>query len=89
MKRFVKKILGKALGVNYMKLKDIKIPQRFLRHKPSLSKMIEKEEYFKKYGMLKESIIVDQTDYLIDGYTSYLIAKKAGVEALFVSRYKD
>lgn len=51
--------------------------------------MIKKEEYFKKYGMLKESIIVDQTNYLIDGYTSYLIAKKAGVKALFVSRYKD
>lgn len=88
MKRFIKKVMGKALGVDYMKLKDIKIPNSFSSHMPSLSKMIEKEEYFKKYGMLKESIIVDQTNYLIDGYTSYLIAKKAGVEALFVSRYE-
>ncbi len=89
MKRFVKKVLGKALGVEYMKLEDIKIPNSFSSHTPSVSKMIKKEEYFKKYGMLKESIIVDQTNYLIDGYTSYLIAKKAGVKALFVSRYKD
>lgn len=29
MKRFVKKVLGKALGVEYMKLEDIKIPNSF------------------------------------------------------------
>ena len=39
-----------------------------------------KERYFIKTGLLKSDIILDSDNYLIDGYTSYLLAKDQGME---------
>lgn len=54
-------------------INKIKIPKHF--SKPNEKKLKEKFKYYKKHHKFESTIIID-TDYnLIDGYTSYLIAK--------------
>lgn len=54
-------------------ISKIKIPKTF--SKPNPKKMQKKTEYYKQNHKFESQIIID-TDYnLIDGYTSYLIAK--------------
>lgn len=54
-------------------ISKIKIPKTF--SKPNPKKMQKKIEYYRKNNKFESQIVID-TDYtLIDGYTSYLIAK--------------
>ena len=56
----------------------------FAAHEPKPEKMQQKEQYFKETGALQSQIIIDSRGNLIDGYTSYLIAKAQGMESVFV-----
>lgn len=59
-----------------MKLKTlskIKVPEYWCR--PNIYKMLERVEYYTRTHKYKVPIIVDKNNMLIDGYTSYLIAK--------------
>lgn len=54
-------------------ISKIKIPRTF--SKPNPKKMQKKIEYYRKNNKFESQIVID-TDYtLLDGYTSYLIAK--------------
>lgn len=54
-------------------ISKIKIPKTF--SKPNPKKMQKKIEYYRKNHKFESQIVID-TDYtLLDGYTSYLIAK--------------
>ena len=66
--------------------KDIIISKEFKKHYPRKSKMQERWEYYEKYKEGKVPIIVDKNNVLIDGYTTYLIAKKLGVNKILVKR---
>lgn len=55
-------------------IKNINIPDYF--KKPNKKKMEEREKYFRQNSKFEAPIIIDQYNNLIDGYTSYLIAKK-------------
>ena len=44
--------------------------------------MGEKEQYFTETGLLQSEIILDSEGNLIDGYTSYLLAKAHGVQSV-------
>ena len=46
--------------------------------------MQQKERYFEETGALQSQIILDGWGNLIDGYTSYLIAKARGIENVSV-----
>ena len=48
--------------------------------KPRIEKMKERIEYFKKNQNFETQIIVDKDNNLKDGYTSYLIAQKYGID---------
>ena len=63
-----------------LKIADIKIYPCFQETPPGAHKMELKERYFIKTGLLKSDIILDSENYLIDGYTSYLLAKDQGME---------
>lgn len=67
-----------------MKIDEIKIYPCFAAHEPKPEKMQQKEQYFKETGALQSQIIIDSRGNLIDGYTSYLIAKAQGMESVFV-----
>lgn len=63
-------------------INKIKIPKHF--SKPNEKKLKEKFKYYKKHHKFESTIIID-TDYnLIDGYTSYLIAKNYNKTSVIV-----
>lgn len=71
-----------------MKIDDIKIYQCFAEHPPRSEKMEQKEQYFQETGALQSQIILDRRGYLIDGYTSYLLARRYGIQSIPVRRGK-
>ncbi len=67
-------------------LEKIKISNNFKKHYPSKNKMKERWNYYNRYKEIKVPIIIDRNNVLIDGYTSYLIAKKIGANEASVKR---
>ena len=65
-----------------MKIDEIKIYPCFTAHEPKPEKMQRKEQYFEETGALQSQIILDSRGNLIDGYTSYLIAKAHGIQCV-------
>ena len=70
------KILFKELEkkTKIIDIENINVPENF--KKPNKKKMEEREKYFRQNSKFEAPIIIDQYNNLIDGYTSYLIAKK-------------
>ena len=68
---------GESKGV---RTDNMQIFQCFRENPPKPGKMMKKEQYFKETGLLQSEIILDSKNYLIDGYTSYLLAVKNGFE---------
>lgn len=67
-----------------VKLEDIKIKEDFEKKKPNGYKMKAKWNYYRKTGSLESDIVIDENGYLIDGYTSYLIAKADSIKKIDV-----
>ena len=65
-----------------MIIDDIKIPLCFSDCPPKEGKMQKKEQYFQETGFLESEIILDGAGNLIDGYTSYLLAKAHGLASV-------
>lgn len=63
-----------------MRIDDIKIFPCFAEHSPKAEKLEQKEQYFMETGLLQSQIILDSRGNLIDGYTSYLLAVKHGIQ---------
>ena len=71
-----------------VKVSDIIIPEEFKATKPRFKKMIQKREFYRKNDRFESKIVLNKDFLLIDGYTSYIIAKENGmkyVEAYFVN----
>ena len=62
-----------------MDIDRINILPCFSAHPPKQEKMESKEQYFRETGCLQSEIILDGAGNLIDGYTSYLLAKAHGL----------
>lgn len=69
-------------GDMYMPIDAIKIYRCFAEHPPGPEKMEQKEQYFRETGVLQSQIILDRRGYLIDGYTSYLLAVRYGIQSV-------
>lgn len=59
---------------------EVKIYPCFWSHSPKAEKMEQKEQYFAETGLLQSQIILDGNGYLINGFTSYLLAKEHGIQ---------
>lgn len=59
---------------------EVKIYPCFASHSPKPEKMEQKEQYFAETGLLQSQIILDGNGYLINGFTSYLLAKEHGIQ---------
>lgn len=68
-------IINALLKENFVEieLNKIKIPKYFT--KPNQKKLQSRFDYYKKNKKFKAPIIIDSNYTLVDGYTSYLIAK--------------
>ena len=75
--RKIKSLFGKyEQGYEYLvDLKDIDIPIDFLRHHPRQEKMEQKWAYYRQTGEFESPILLNRDFELVDGYTSYIIAK--------------
>ena len=84
--------LGIFIGIcieekeHYIKLSKIKIRESFKKHPPAIWKMRDRISYYKIYGRLYSPIIINERGYLIDGYTSYLIAQNEGLKKVEIYR---
>ena len=70
-----------------VKESDIIIPEEFKATKPRFEKMIQKRKFYRKNNRFESKIVLNKDFLLIDGYTSYIIAKENGmkyVEVYFV-----
>lgn len=63
-----------------MRTDHIQVFQCFRENPPKPGKMMKKEQYFNETGLLQSEIVLDSGNHLIDGYTSYLLAVKHGLE---------
>lgn len=70
----------RAGGVVDMPTDEVKIYPCFAAHEPKPEKMEQKEQYFTETGLLQSQIILDSWGNLIDGYTSYLLARAHGIQ---------
>ena len=93
MNKLTRKIIV-ALGLHNpgepykVKVSDIIIPEEFKATKPRFKKMIQKREFYRKNDRFESKIVLNKDFLLIDGYTSYIIAKENGmkyVEVYFVN----
>ena len=93
MNKLMRKIIA-ALGLHNpgepykVKVSDIIIPEEFKATKPRFKKMIQKREFYRKNDRFESKIVLNKDFLLIDGYTSYIIAKENDmkhVEAYFVN----
>lgn len=65
-----------------MPLEAIQIYPCFTDHPPKADKIEQKAEYFKETGFLQSPIILNSDNYLVDGFTSYLLAKQQGIRSV-------
>lgn len=75
-------VLEKKEGNQEMRVDSIKIYPCFAAHQPKAEKMEQKERYFMETGLLQSQIILDSRGNLVDGYTSYLLAKAHGIQSV-------
>lgn len=57
------------------KLSNIKILKEFEEHPPRLEKMVAKWIYYWDNDDFSQPIVLNKNNYLVDGYTTYIIAK--------------
>lgn len=67
-----------------VKLADIIISKKFT--KPKKEKLQHRSEYYRVYKDFEVPIILDRNNVLVDGYTTYLIAKREGISHIYVKR---
>ena len=93
MNKLMRKIIA-AFGLHNpgepykVKVSDIIIPEEFKATKPRFKKMIQKREFYRKNDRFESKIVLNKDFLLIDGYTSYLLAKENDmkhVEAYFIN----
>lgn len=76
----IMKLFGKE------KLSNIKIQDEFKKHPPKAEKMAWKWIFYTKYGMFSQPIVLDKDNYLVDGYTTYIMAKALHKRYMSVKR---
>lgn len=62
-----------------VKLSDITIPRNYKAHPPGRLKMTRKRAFYRNTGEFESEIILHKNFELLDGYTSYILAKENGL----------
>lgn len=74
----------RMIDFEIIKLEHITIPKHF--RKPKKEKIEERKKYFESYKNFETSIILNDKNVLIDGYTTYLIAKENKLSHVYIKR---
>lgn len=78
------RLLRKLLKIE--NIDNIKILKEFKRHPPKQEKIDLRRTFYKLFGKYAVPVILDNENYLIDGYTTYLIAKENNKKYIKVIR---
>ena len=78
------KILNRPKEGEIVKLENIKIQKHFKQ--PNYSKIKHRKEYYKRHKYFRTTIVLDNNNYLIDGYTTYLLAKPMKFDYITILR---
>lgn len=70
--------------IHSMRIDKIKIFPCFEKQSPKAEKMEQKEKYFQRTGEFESQIVLDIAGNMIDGYTTYLLARKYGLERISI-----
>lgn len=71
-----------------LRIDEIKIPENFAKQLPNMDKLKARIEHFKKCETFDREILVDENNTLLDGYTTYLIARMIGMTDVRVLKIK-
>lgn len=76
-------------SIETIPLADIVVPKSFLGTYPSPEKMTKRIKELKKHGKFTNIIEVDRNNVLVDGYTTYVLAKGFGHTEVEVIRHDN
>lgn len=75
---------NRPLEGEIIKIDSIRIRKDF--KKPNSRKLATRKIYYEKHNYFRSQIVVNKNNYLVDGYTTYLIAKEKGFNYITVVR---
>lgn len=78
------RIINRPLEGEIVKIENIKIPKKF--QKPRQEKLDKRYEYYKRHKYFRSTIILNNKNYLLDGYTTYLLAKEMKFDYITILR---
>jgi len=81
------RITNRPLEGEIVKLENIKISKKYI--KPNQIKLISRDVYYYTHNYFRSQIVLTKDNYLIDGYTTYLLAKEKGFEFITIVRDKE
>ena len=82
----ISRIINRPNEGEIVKIDNIKILKVFKT--PKHEKINSRRKYYKKYKYFRSMIVLNKNNYLLDGYTTYLLAKEAGFDYITVLREK-
>ena len=80
----ISKTINRPREGEIIKIDNIKISKKF--QKPKSEKLKARKEYYKKHKYFRSTIILNNKNYLLDGYTTYLLAKEMKFDYITVLR---
>ena len=78
------KIVNRPNEGEIVKIENIKIPKRF--QQPRTEKLNRRYEYYKRHNYFRSTIILDNKNNLLDGYTTYILAKEMNFDYITILR---
>jgi len=78
------KIINRPKEGEIVKIVNIKIYEHL--KKPNDWRLKSRREYYEKHKYFRSTIVLDNDNYLVDGYTTYLLAKENGFDYITIVR---
>ena len=79
-------LINRPLEGEIVRISNIKIKENFV--KPNHQKLKQRRKYYKEHDYFRSMIVLDEDNYLVNGYTTYLLAKEKGYDYITVVRSK-
>lgn len=78
------RIINRPKEGEIVKISNIKIKENF--KKPRSQKIKQRRKYYQRHNYFRSVIVLNKDNYLLDGYTTYLLAKQMNFEYITIVR---
>lgn len=87
---FLNKLFGKKdINFEVIDIDKIKVKWTWKQSYPREEKLTRKKQFYNDNGYCEDRIILNKNNKLLDGYTSYVIAKELGFKEVKIIRDKN